>query len=149
MECHWRGETIFRNRKLEVRCLKYLGLCGPEKGGSMCVSEERLCGRTQAGLRAARTARRHQAGAWPCQLLSSTETGLFGIAIFSASESKPVCPLSSLPLRWLGRVGGGEYMWILRKINMHFNIHAPPTVSERFLPPRWKKDRASLTCWLV
>lgn len=30
--------------------------------------------------------------AWPCQLLSSTEPGLFGIAIFFASESKLSAP---------------------------------------------------------
>lgn len=70
--------------------LKILGLC--VRGKRVCaVLEEHLCGHTQAGLRAARVARRHWAGL----ALSAPvfhRDWLVGIAIFFASESKLSAP---------------------------------------------------------
>lgn len=80
--------------------------------GAACTREERGCvSQKSACVDAPRPAcgQPGQPGglrlAWPCQLLSSTETGLLGIAIFFASESKLSAPflLSSC----IGSGGGG------------------------------------------
>lgn len=76
---------------------------------SACVEAPRLaCGQPGqlGGIRLA----------WPCQLLSSTETGLFGIAIFLASESK-----LSAPFLLSSCIGGGvgELLYVDTQKNKH------------------------------
>lgn len=101
----------FRNRKLEVCCLKYSGLR---------VSEERLCGRTQAGLWAARAARRPQAGL----ALSAPvfhRDWLVRHSHFLCFRVKAVCPFSSLLLHWRrqGWGRGGAVLYVDTQKNKH------------------------------
>jgi hypothetical protein len=79
---------------------------------SACVDAPRLaCGQPgqPGGIRLA----------WPCQLLSSTETGLFGIAIFFASESKLSAPFLLSSCTGGGGGGVGTLLYVDTRKNKH------------------------------
>lgn len=131
-------QDSFRNRKLEVFCLKYFRLCERERERErqgLCADKKRTCVDTP---RQALGSRAGSGLAWPSRLLSSTKAHLFGIAIFLESQNQGSFLLLLLPHQ------GKLLCAMLGKVNTCILISAAPPVSELFPPPRWKEGHGPL-----
>lgn len=126
----------FRNRKLEVFCLKCFRLCVREKG-RVCVSIRGVLVWTLPG---------RLAGSWA----ASGGPGL----VDCSHQQRLACFASHFPCISEPRVLSSFFLLLhQRKLlcadaqegkHMHFNICGSPTVSELFPPPRWKEDSGPL-----